>query len=91
MRGSKLQNSASVFCSLHFKHIHDVLETPDTVKTLTAVIYGGLLHLVNLFISEILTNTGPKPRKSSMSYYSTLTLQKKLHFMYLPGLGIKSQ
>lgn len=66
MRGSKLQNSCirstKVFCSLHFQHIYGVLETPDTVKALTAVVYGGLLLLANLFISEILTNAGPKPK-----------------------------
>lgn len=90
MTGSKLQQyiwSTQVFCSLHFQHIHDVSKTPDTAKALTTVIYGSLLLLVNLFISEILTNA----RKSSMSYYSILTLQKKLPSVYLPGLGIKPQ
>lgn len=56
--------NTKVLCLLHFQPIHDVLETTDIVKALTAVTYGGLFLLVNLFTSEILTNAGAKPRKS---------------------------
>lgn len=72
-----IRRGSKVFCSLQFQLKHDFLETADTVKALTAVIYGWLFLLVNLFTSEILTNAGAKPRKSSMSYYSILTSVKK--------------
>lgn len=55
--------NTKVLCSLHFQLIHDVLETTNTVKALTAVTYGGLFLLVNLFTSEVLTNAGAKPGK----------------------------
>lgn len=91
MSAATLENSASeeaLRFSVHCISKHGFFETADTVKALTAVMYGRLFLLVNLFTSEILTNAGAKPRKSSMSYYPLLTWVKNLPSMYLLGLGI---
>jgi len=71
-----IRRGTKVFCSSYFQLQHNFLETADTVKVLTAVIYRQLFLLVNLFTSEILTNAGAKPRKSTMSYYCVFYVEE---------------